>query len=201
MSKLSKQKFSEVIKLQFKGRKKIDEYECWNCKETMLPDSIYVVFEPDLREVIAKFCSNPECNLLHASLTSGRYVKSSVHGWSSWNDRSVYSKMPQELRDAYREACKSFVNDCHLATVLVCRTMIAYAAIDKKSVSESFKGHIGYLESKNLISSDVGAPLDKVRGLGNDATHELIKVINTEALIVLITLDTALKRIYSKSEM
>jgi len=47
----------------------------------------------------------------------------------------------------------------------------------------------------------VGAPLDKVRGLGNDATHELIKVINTEALIVLITLDTALKRIYSKSEM
>jgi len=203
MSKMSKQKFSEVIKLQFKGRKKIDEYECWKCKEIILPGSIYNFVRLDLSQIVAKFCSNRECNLLHAIGGYGDYVKSSVRGWTSWKDRSAYSKMPPELINAYEEACKSFVNGCYIATLLMCRTMIIHTALDngyeptetKKGYKRSsFKNAIKYLET-SLITSNA-TPLNAVCGLGNQAAHEPINVFKMDALIVLIILDSTLKEIY-----
>jgi len=191
--------------LETSGIKNKNEYECWECKETTLPDKIYTVTKPDLSQIIAQFCANRECNLLHAIGGYGDYVSSSVRGWTSWKDRSAYSKMPPELINAYEEACKSFLNGCYIATMLVCRTMIIHTALDngyeptvtKKGYKRSsFKNAIKYLD-KHLITSNV-RPLNKVCGLGNEAAHELINVFERDALMVLITLDTTLKEIYFK---
>jgi len=95
----------------------------------------------------------------------------------------------------------SFVNDCYLATALVCRTLIAYAAQAHGSKEKySFKKHVNYLIDESVVSSIAKASLDKVLDLGGDAAHKLINISEIDTLKHLIVLDLALKEMYAKSD-
>jgi len=191
---------------------KTDRYPCWKCGKKTLPTGIvYTISTPNSEKLKVKFCSGlrkqKKCNLSSILLTDtqDRYYKQSAHNWSSWKNREAYLGMRKRLRDSYQEACKDFANNCYASAVMMCRAMLIRIAIENgyegKLVKDGakhtdFVGAIKHLEREDLIPSFAKEILHFVRKLGNMANHELINIDDEFALIVLVSLDSALKCIY-----
>jgi len=188
-----------------------DEYECWKCHQTATPVKGYNLYLPDLQEkYVAKFCSNRRCNLLWVNHNPAQQFDSiplESRVKISWNNGDGFEQIEYVTKTAYVEACRSFVDNCYLATALLCRSMIVYAAKDKGYVPEpredgsessSFKAPIDYLENNHLISSVKKDTLNTIRRLGNRATHKSLNISKKDALTILVNLDAMLKDIYIK---
>jgi len=175
-----------------------DKYQCWKCRNETTPVKGYNFLISDLQSLlVAKFCSNRQCNLLWAYNASIQQDGGFTRAMASWDNGTAYWKMPNELRNSYAEACKCFVSDCYRATALICRTMIAHAAqAHGASKKYGFQESVDYLVRENLIAGVSEYLLDEVSKIGGKAAHTLTEITEHDALKVLLTLDMELKEIH-----
>jgi len=183
-----------------------DKDECWHCgKKAPRLDRGYTISESRTQDVHVEFCSNQECHSLYKLIDSiyrNDLVKATIRARASWNDKQAYLKMPKQLQNAYTEACKSFVNKCYLAVALICRTIIAYVAIDRGAEpGRKFENYVEYLVEENLLSSLAEAPLNQLRQSAGRAAHQLVDITEMNALVFLSNLDAMLKIIYVEPDI
>ena len=102
---------------------------------------------------------------------------------------------PTNLAELYDEAAKSYAAGAYTATTMVCRKLLMAIACDKgETDGKKFTEYVDHITNKVLVFPDAKTPIDAIRTIGNEATHE-VKIVNqpdaTRAMkIVTYTLNT-----------
>lgn len=74
----------------------------------------------------------------------------------------------------YNEARKCFAIDAYTSAVLCCRKLLMNVACEKGApVNKKFEEYVDYLNDNGYIPPDGKAWVDRIRKLGNQATHKL----------------------------
>jgi len=169
------------------------EYKCLYCERTVVPKKGYDIRMPNLQMLVAKFCSNQDCNLLSLWTPAIQIHDILVLWYRKQRDCGIQMLIQSD----YREACKSFVNDCYLAVALVCRTMLAHIAINTGgNPNDPFEEHIDHLVNTKNIPVTSQEPLKEVLGLANKATHNPTEITEMDALKCLANLGMVLRYIF-----
>ena len=78
------------------------------------------------------------------------------------------------IKSAYEEARKSLSSKSNTACVLMCRKILMNVAVDKGALQgKQFVFYVEYLAEQGHISPTMRAWVDKIREIGNEATHEI----------------------------
>jgi hypothetical protein len=96
--------------------------------------------------------------------------------------------VPDDLYMLYEEARRCTGQKCYTAAVLLCRKMLMNIAVAKGAGEKlSFVSYVDYLATERHIPSDWKTWVDYIRKKGNEATHEiaLMEESDTENLLML----------------
>lgn len=87
---------------------------------------------------------------------------------------SVVQHLPEEIGIIYSEARECFSVDAFTSSVLCCRKLLMNISCEKGAkAGESFESYVNYLNDNGYIPPDGKQWVDKIRKLGNKATHKL----------------------------
>lgn len=87
---------------------------------------------------------------------------------------SVVQHLPEDIEIIYSEARKCFSVDAFTSSVLCCRKLLMNISCEKGAkAGESFESYVNYLNDNGYIPPDGKQWVDKIRKLGNKATHKL----------------------------
>ena len=78
------------------------------------------------------------------------------------------------IKSAYLEARKSLSSKSNTACVLICRKILMNVAVDKGATQgKQFAHYVDYLVEQGHITPTMHVWVDKIREIGNEATHEI----------------------------
>lgn len=94
-------------------------------------------------------------------------------------ERSV-SYLPDDINTIYEEARTCMSHNCFTSVAMLCRKIIMNVAVEKGAKEgDKFASYIDFLESEHYTPKDSKLWVDKIRTLGNGATHK-IDIISQE---------------------
>jgi hypothetical protein len=100
--------------------------------------------------------------------------------------RSV-KNVQSDLNSLYEEARRCFKENCHTASVLICRKMLMNIAVTQGAKEGlKFIEYVNYLSDKGFIPPNGKKWVDHIRKKGNEATHEIILMTSDDSKDLLI---------------
>lgn len=110
--------------------------------------------------------------------------------------------LPRDLDSLYEEARSSASAGAYTAAVLVCRKMLMNIAVTEGAAEgKKFIEYVQYLSDKNFVPPNGTAWVDYIRTRGNEATHEINLMTETDAKALIIFLEMLLRFIYEFPKM
>ena len=101
------------------------------------------------------------------------------------------------IKGAYEEARKSLSSQSNTACVLICRKILMHVAVDKGAPQrKQFADYVEYLVEQGHITPTMRAWVDKIRDLGNVATHEIPSPDDETTNVALTFTTLLLKNVY-----
>jgi len=111
----------------------------------------------------------------------------------------MVANVPTELAILYEEARASTAAGAHTAAVLVCRKMlmnIAVALGDTPEPGKTFVKYIQYLKDHGYIPPKGDQWVDYIRKRGNEATHEIALMQQSDAETLITFVGMLLRIVY-----
>ena len=107
--------------------------------------------------------------------------------------------MPDEVKQAYVEACKCLAYDAPTTAVMMCRKLLVYVAVQEGAERDldGYVPYVNFLKEKGHVPPNAHKMVDHVRKIGNDANHELKPVDPAEAEALLSFMGMLLTFIYT----
>ena len=107
-----------------------------------------------------------------------------------------------ELEKLYDEARRTFQVSAYTSCILCCRKALMHIAVHCGADENlNFIQYINHLESNGYIPPNGREWVDKIRTLGNEATHEIIISSEKDAELAITFLGMLLKFIYEMPNM
>ncbi|HEV2393047.1 MAG TPA: DUF4145 domain-containing protein [Verrucomicrobiae bacterium] len=167
------------------------------------------------RSYVCGFCSKSVSSSLGIAVrnhqggqqVSGLYVCPHYHGPSFFTCQNAQipapaignpvANVPPELTALYEEARRCTTTACYTAAVLLCRKMLMNIAV-QKGVAEGLKfiEYVDYLSAEGYTPPDGKHWVDHIRKKGNEATHEIKLMSETDARELLTFIEMLLTFIY-----
>ena len=112
------------------------------------------------------------------------------------------SHVPADLNELYEEARKCTSNNCYTAAVLLCRKMLMNIAVNQGAKEGlKFIEYVNHLSDKGFIPPNGKHWVDHIRKKGNEATHEIAVMSETDAKELLVFTEMLLRFIYEFPSM
>lgn len=107
-----------------------------------------------------------------------------------------------EVQLAYSESRNCFSVGAYTASAMLCRKLLMNIAVEK-GANEGlfFKEYVEYLDSKGYIPPDGKNWVDKIRTIGNEATHKIPKTDKEQAEALIKFSEMLLRIVYEYPEM
>ncbi len=107
------------------------------------------------------------------------------------------ANLPEGVDELYQEARACTGASAFTAAVMVCRTILSHVAEEKGVAAGSpFNACIDYLVANNWVPKNAAAWADKIRKLGNAATHKLAVMDESQAREIVKFTQWLLKFVY-----
>lgn len=165
-------------------------YTCYNCGRNISSNEGYVCNNASgynsytISIYICHNCKRP------TAFVFGEQIPGSPYG-------SSISHLSDELNTAYEESRKCYSVGAYTSSVLCCRKILMHIACEQGAVKDkSFAFYIDYLDNNNYIPPNGKNWVDKIRKLGNEATHELESKTKEDAELALNFTSMLLRIIY-----
>lgn len=170
------------------------KYTCAHCGAVVSPNKGYITnWNIDINDELICIC--PNCDKPTYKLHSRTYP-------SPKRGMDVKGVDDLALEVLYDEARNTFQVNAYTSCVLCCRKALMHIAVHcGASENLKFIQYIDYLEENGHIPPNGRAWVDKIRKLGNEATHEIIICSEKEAEIAIMFLGMLLKFIYEIPNM
>ncbi|WP_261133050.1 DUF4145 domain-containing protein [Bacillus sp. Marseille-Q3570] len=105
--------------------------------------------------------------------------------------------LPESLAKLFRETREAISSDLYNSTVLLCRKMLMNLAVQEGAEeNKTFVFYVNYIEENAYITVKMKPWVDKIRRIGNTATHEIPDVSKEEAFVAFEFLVMLLKLAY-----
>jgi hypothetical protein len=111
---------------------------------------------------------------------------------------------PDDLKVLYEEAAKSYSAGAFTSSSLMCRKILMSCVCHEQAQNgkevkerETFKYYVDYLTNEVLTFQRAKAAIDKIRDIGNDATHKVQSVSQPDAERSLKIIGYLLTTLYS----
>ncbi len=103
----------------------------------------------------------------------------------------------EKINKLYDEARKCIGTGAPTSAILACRKLLMHIAIEKGAPENlKFIEYVEYLSTKGYIPPDSKEWVDEIREKGNEATHEIVIMSDTDAKDLLQLTEMLLKIIY-----
>lgn len=156
--------------------------------------------------------SNLGLNMVHGStVIASAYVCPNCVGMNLFQGNDQYPSpafgqsvghVPAGLSELYEEARRCTGESCFTAAVLICRKMLMNIAVQEKaSPGLKFIEYVEYLSNKGFVPPNGKHWVDHIRKKGNEATHEIALMTQTDAKDLLGFVEMLLRFIYEFPEM
>lgn len=110
--------------------------------------------------------------------------------------------VPDALNTLYNEARRCTSQNCYTAAVLLCRKMLMNIAVEQGAAEGlKFIEYVSYLSDKGYVPPNGKHWVDHIRKKGNEATHEIALMGESEAKDLLGFLEMLLRFIYEFPKM
>ena len=111
-------------------------------------------------------------------------------------------KLPSSLDSLYEEARRCTTQACYTAAVLLCRKLLMNIAV-AEGAGEGLKfiEYVEYMASKGYVPPNGRHWVDHIRKRGNEATHEIALMTESDARELLVFTEMLLKFIYEFPSM
>jgi hypothetical protein len=118
------------------------------------------------------------------------------HSPSAAPGRTV-EHLPDLLATLYDEAKLAAGAGAHTASVMACRTILMYLAVEKKAeTNKPFAYYVDYLEEHRYFSPETKKVADYIRKRGNAANHEIALMTDEDSDVMLFLVGHILEAIY-----
>ncbi len=105
--------------------------------------------------------------------------------------------VPGSLNALYEEARRCTGQGCYTGAVLLCRKMLMNIAVEQEAKEGlNFIEYVNYLSDKGYVPPNGKHWVDHIRKKGNEATHEIALMSETDARELLIFVEMLLRFIY-----
>jgi hypothetical protein len=105
--------------------------------------------------------------------------------------------VPDSLNELYEEARRCTGQGCYTGAVLLCRKMLMNIAVEQEAKEGlNFVEYVNYLSDKGYVPPNGKHWVDHIRKKGNEATHEIVLMSETDARELLIFIEMLLRFIY-----
>lgn len=105
--------------------------------------------------------------------------------------------LPEDVKRIYNEARACMEVNAYNSVVLCCRKLLMNICVEKGAdEGKKFIQYVDYLQENNYIPPNSTVWVDKIRKLGNDATHKIENRTEDEAKTALDFVSIMLKIIY-----
>jgi len=105
--------------------------------------------------------------------------------------------LPDDIASLFDEAQGSYAANAFTGSVLLSRKLLMNVAVNNGAKEgESFQAYVDFLASKGIVPSGGKTWVDKVRTKGNEATHQVERRTQKEALLLLRFLEMILRTQY-----
>jgi len=106
--------------------------------------------------------------------------------------------LPDEVKNAWREARVSHNVAAYTASEVMCRKILMHVAVDKagSSPGEKFYVYVNDLDSAGYVAPGLKPVIDQVRDRGNGAAHELPQSTEAESRVTLQITEHLLRTVY-----
>jgi hypothetical protein len=82
--------------------------------------------------------------------------------------------LPDDVKDLYDEARQCMTVSAYTYVVLACRKLLMHVGMSRGATpNQRFVDYVDYLEDNHYMPPDARAWVDKIRGKGNNANHEI----------------------------
>lgn len=103
-----------------------------------------------------------------------------------WHPGHVFGRtvknVPEKLNELYDEARKCHKENCFTASVLLCRKMLMNIAVEQGAKENlKFISYVKFLSDKGFIPPNGKKWVDHIRKKGNEATHEIKMMEESES--------------------
>ena len=110
--------------------------------------------------------------------------------------------LPSDVLETYEEARKCFSVNAYTSVVLCCRKLLMHIACEiGAKEGEKFGFYVDYLDNEGYIPPNGKSWVDKIRKLGNEATHMLEVKSKEDAQLAINFTGMLLKFIYEMPKM
>ena len=105
--------------------------------------------------------------------------------------------VPDDVDAVYSEARQCIQSSCYTAAVLMLRKLLMHVAVEKGAEpNQSFVDYVDFLDERHYIPPDGREWVDSLRQMGNDATHEIVIMDESDAKHMLDFAEMLLKISY-----
>ncbi len=103
-------------------------------------------------------------------------------------------RLPDGVKELWEEACQAMTVNAWTLVVLGCRKMLMNAAVEKGAKeAESFESYVDWLDENAWVPPGSKNQLDRIRQLGNRATHRIEVRQQSEAKAAMRFLELVLR--------
>lgn len=115
---------------------------------------------------------------------------------------SKVKNVPPELASLFEEARRCTSTNAYTAAVLICRKMLMNIAVaEGAEVGLKFVEYVNYLADKGYVPPNGKGWVDHIRKRGNEATHEIALMAESDARELVVFTEMLLKFIYEFPSM
>ena len=175
----------------WEGKQQIKDraYICGFCSQKVSSDRGYIVADANKNQAggiyICSHCLGPTFFTLQ-----GEQIPAPAIG-------SAVSNVPEKLTALYEEARKCANTACYTGAVLLCRKMLMNIAVEQGAHEGlKFIEYVDFLSDKGYVPPKGKHWVDHIRKKGNEATHEIALMNQTDARELLTFLEMLLRFIY-----
>ena len=164
------------------------DYVCWYCNTRISSDKGYRLLVPhqlyDSNDLSYPDVFKAGIYLCHRCgyptfLLNGKQIPGIPFGKS-------FEHVPDIVNNIYNEARDCYSVNAFTAVVLLCRKILMHIAVEQGAdENKNFVYYVDYLKEHNLITATSRDWVDKIRQVGNNANHELVKENSEEAKRIL----------------
>jgi hypothetical protein len=109
--------------------------------------------------------------------------------------------LPPEVSELWDQARACMSVGAHTAAVLLGRKLLMHIAVEQGAAeNEKFAAYVTYLADNGIVTAAMKDWVDEIRGLGNDANHEIVLMSNEQAEELLTFVGMLLKVVYEYPE-
>lgn len=168
------------------------KFICGYCGEKVASDRGYKIghTQNGLGSQIGGVYICPSCKGPNFKSPDGNWFPGQAFG------RSVKS-VPSELNELYEEARRCLKENCFTASVLLCRKMLMNIAVTQGAdEGKKFIEYVNFLSEKGFIPPNGKQWVDHIRKKGNEATHEIAVMVDTDAKDLIVFTEMLLMFLY-----